>query len=230
MRLAGKVAVVTGSSSGIGQATAAALAAEGAAVVGFARRYRKASFAAADLVAGQVLEIALDVGDEHGVDARFAALPRLDIVVASHGTGTFAPIATASVDDLRQMLGCHVVGTFLIARAALRHMKVQRAGHVVIVSSNAAQQAFAECAGYTAAKAGQLGFARVLAAEARPYDVRVTSVLPGATDTPIWDERPGFDRQKMLRPGDVAGVIVDLVARPQVAIDQVVVMPPAGAL
>jgi NAD(P)-dependent dehydrogenase (short-subunit alcohol dehydrogenase family) len=230
VRFAGKVAVVTGASSGIGQATARALAAEGAAVVGFARRFRAAGFAPHEVVAGRVLEVALDVADEAAVKARFGELPRLDLLVASHGTGTFAPIATATAAELRAMLDVHVVGTFLCAREALRHLKAQRAGHIVTVSSNAAVQAFAECAGYTAAKAGQLGFTRVLAEEARAYNVRVTSVLPGATDTPIWDDRPGFDRSKMLRPADVAGAILDVLARPAVAIDQVIVMPPGGAL
>ena len=75
----------------------------------------------------------------------------------------------------------------------------------MIIGSHVAHRAFTDCGGYTAAKAGQLGLARVLAEEARPYDIRVTALLPGATDTPIWDERPGFDRTKMMKPEDVAG-------------------------
>jgi NAD(P)-dependent dehydrogenase (short-subunit alcohol dehydrogenase family) len=128
------------------------------------------------------------------------------------------------------MLDTHVVGTFLCAREALRLMRPARRGHIVNVSSHAAQRAFADCSGYTAAKAGQLGFTRVLAEEARPYDIRVTALLPGATDTPIWDERPGFDRAKMMRPEAVAEIVVELVTRPGVAIEELVVTPPAGAL
>ncbi|HPH70378.1 MAG TPA: SDR family oxidoreductase, partial [Kofleriaceae bacterium] len=79
-------------------------------------------------------------------------------------------------------------------------------------------------------KAGQLGLVRVLAEEARPYDVRVTAVLPGATDTPIWDDRPGFDRTKMMKPDDVAGFVVSIVARPSIAVEEVSINPPAGAL
>jgi len=71
---------------------------------------------------------------------------------------------------------------------------------------------------------------RVLAEEARPYDIRVTTILPGATDTPIWDDRPGFDRSKMMKPDDLAGLIVAIVARPALAIDEITVTPPAGAL
>ena len=96
--------------------------------------------------------------------------------------------------------------------------------------SHAAHRAFTDCGGYTAAKAGQLGLVRVLAEEARPYDIRVTALLPGATDTPIWDERPGFDRSKMMQPADVAGFLVSIVARPGISVEEVIVTPPAGAL
>ena len=69
-----------------------------------------------------------------------------------------------------------------------------------------------------------------LACEARPYDIRVTALLPGATDTPIWDERPGFDRAQMMKPEDVAGFLVAILERPGIAVEEVVVTPPAGAL
>jgi 3-oxoacyl-[acyl-carrier protein] reductase len=227
-RLAGKVCAVTGASSGIGQAIARAFAAEGAAVIAYARRFRNDSALAA--AAGRIAEVGLDVTDEARVRARFGELRALDVLVCSHGTGTFAPIATASAADLRAMLDTHVVGTFLCAREALRLMRPARRGHIVNVSSHAALRAFADCGGYTAAKAGQLGLTRVLAEEARPYDVRVTALLPGATDTPIWDDRPGFDRSKMMRCEELATIVVDLVTRPGVAIEELVVTPPAGAL
>jgi NAD(P)-dependent dehydrogenase (short-subunit alcohol dehydrogenase family) len=227
-RLAGRVCAVTGASSGIGQAIARAFAAEGAAVIAYARRFR--ADRADALAAGRVAEVGLDVADEAQVRARFGELRALDVLVCAAGTGAFAPIATARVDDLRAMLETHVVGTFLCAREALRLMRPARRGHIVNVSSHAAHRGFAECGGYTAAKAGQLGLTRVIAEEARAYDVRVTALLPGATDTPIWDDRPGFDRSKMMRADDVAGVVVDLVCRPGVAVEELVVMPPGGAL
>lgn len=227
MRLLGKLAFVTGASSGIGAATARALAREGAAVVGFARRF---SGAPARPDGGAVAEAHLDVTDEDAVRAAFAALPAPDVVVCAAGSGTFAPIHTATVADLRAMLDTHVVGTFVCVREALRRMMPERRGHILAIASISAERAFAECGGYTAAKAGQRGLMRVLAEEARPYDIRVTTVSPGATDTPIWDDRPGFDRTKMLRPDDVAGMIVALIARPAIAVDELTVMPPAGAL
>jgi NADP-dependent 3-hydroxy acid dehydrogenase YdfG len=228
-RLIGKVAAVTGASTGIGEAIARALAREGASVVGFARRFEAPRLAARP-PAGEVTNVALDVTDEHAVKERFGELPGLDVLVCSAGIGRFAPVATAEASDLRAMFDVHVLGTFLCAREAMRRMQPQRRGHIVNIASIAAQRSFPECAGYSAAKAGQLALTRVLAEEARPYDVRVTSILPGPTDTAIWDDRPGFDRSKMMKADDVAGFVLAIIARPAIAIEEVVVMPPGGAL
>jgi len=183
-RLLGKFAIVTGGSSGIG----AALAAEGAAVLATGRRFAPGPPRPPGL--GEVVQAHLDVTDEAEVRARFAELPELDIVVCSAGVGMFAPVLHTKVDLLRAMLEVHVVGTMLCAREALRRMQPRRKGHIVAIGSHAAQRAFADCAGYTAAKAGQLGFVRVLAEEARPYDVRVTNLLPGASTGPRCCSRP----------------------------------------
>ncbi|HET9622551.1 MAG TPA: SDR family oxidoreductase [Kofleriaceae bacterium] len=227
-RLLGKRALVTGGSSGIGAAIAGALAAEGAAVIAAGRRFAGGTPRTPGL--GEVVAAQLDVTDEVAVQARFAELAPIDLLVCSAGVGTFAPIVNASARDLRAMLDVHIVGTLLCAREALRHMQPRRAGHIVVIGSHVAHRAFTDCAGYTAAKAGQAGLVRVLAEEARPYDVRVTNVLPGATDTPIWDDRPGFDRARMMQPADVASFVISIVARPGVAIEEVTIMPPAGAL
>lgn len=227
-RLVGKLALVTGGSSGIGAACARALADEGARVVACSRRVAAGPLRAPGL--GEIVAAHLDVTDEAEVAARFAELPQLDIVVLSAGNASYAPIVSSTAAELRAMLDVHVVGTLSCARAALRWMQPQRRGHIVVIGSHAAHHAFVDCGGYTAAKAGQLGLARVLAAEARPYDVRVTTVLPGATDTPIWDGRPGFDRAKMMQPADVAGFVVSIIARPAISVEEVIVTPPAGVL
>lgn len=227
-RLLGKFAIVTGGSSGIGAACAEMMAAEGAGVLATGRRYEHGP--APHPALGQVAHAGLDVTNEQEVAQRFSDLPQLDIVVCSAGVGTFGPVINMSAAQLREMLEVHIVGTMLCAREALRRMQPRRKGHIVIIGSHAAHRAFTDCAGYTAAKAGQLGLARVLAEEARPYDIRVTSLLPGATDTPIWDDRPGFDRSKMMQPSDVASFLISIVARPGVAVEEVILMPPAGIL
>lgn len=227
-RLLGKFAIVTGGSSGIGAACAEALAAEGAAVMSTGRRYDHASTMQPAL--GEVVHAGLDVTDEVEVERRFSELPEVDILVCSAGLGTFGPVINASAHEVRAMLDVHIVGTLLCAKAALRRMQPRRKGHIVVICSHAAHHAFTDCAGYTAAKAGQLGLTRVLAEEARPYDIRVTALLPGATDTPIWDDRPGFDRAKMMKPEDVASFLIAIVVRPGIAVEEVTLTPPAGVL
>ena len=227
-RLLGTFAIVTGGSSGIGAACAEMMAAEGAGVLATGRRYEHGP--APHPALGQVAHAGLDVTNEQEVAQRFGELPQLDILVCSAGVGTFGPVINMNAAQLREMLEVHIVGTMLCAREALRRMQPRRKGHIVIIGSHAAHRAFTDCAGYTAAKAGQLGLARVLAEEARPYDIRVTSLLPGATDTPIWDDRPGFDRSKMMQPSDVASFLISIVARPGVAVEEVILMPPAGIL
>ncbi|HEX5059418.1 MAG TPA: SDR family oxidoreductase [Kofleriaceae bacterium] len=227
-RLIGNLALVTGGSSGIGLACARVLAAEGAGVLSCARRFARKPVTVPG--AGEIVETHLDVTDEAQVRAVFAVLPYVDVLVCSHGTGTFAPIANANVADVRAMLDVHITGSFLCAREALRLMHAKHSGHIVLVSSHAAHHGFTECGGYTAAKAGQLGLGRVLAAEARPHNIRVTTLMPGATDTPIWDDRPGFDRSKMMQPGDVAQLLLALVTNPAISVDEVTVTPPAGVL
>ena len=227
-RLIGKLAIVTGGSSGIGSACAAALAGEGAAVLATGRRFARG--AARVPAPGEVVHAHLDVTDEVEVKGRFAELREVDVLVCSAGIGTFRPVMQASVAELRTMLDVHIVGTMLCAREALRRMQPRRQGHIVAIGSHVAHRAFTDCSGYTAAKAGQLGFMKVLAEEARSHDVRVTTLLAGATSTPIWDDRPGFDRAKMMQPADVASFLVEIVTRRGISVEEVTVTPPAGAL
>jgi NAD(P)-dependent dehydrogenase (short-subunit alcohol dehydrogenase family) len=226
--LLGRTALVTGGTSGIGAATAVAMARAGAAVVAAGRRGVAGPLAA--LQPGMVVPTALDVTDETAVVARIAEMAELDVLVCAAGIGSFASIVHTEVAALRAILEVDVIGTFLCAREALRRMAAQRRGHIVVIGSIAAQRPFLDCAAYAAAKAGQHGFTKVLAEEARAHNVRVTLMVPGAIDTAIWDDRPGFERAQMMRPEDLADTIVSIVARPSVAIEELTMLPPAGAL
>jgi NADP-dependent 3-hydroxy acid dehydrogenase YdfG len=224
-RMEGRVVVVTGASSGLGAAIARAFAEEGAAVVGFARRFAAARVATP--APGRVTEVQLDVADEASVRARFAELAQVDVLVNNAGPVSYAPVIDADIAALRAMLDVHVVGAFVCAQEALRKMAPRRRGHIVNLSSIAAFRTFHGAAGYSAAKEAQRGMTRVLTEEARAHDVRVTGLYPGATDTPAWDGS-GFDRAQMMRPEDVAGLIVDVVTRPSVSVEELVVLPPRG--
>lgn len=243
MRLAGKVAVVTGGSSGIGLAVAQGLAAQGARVIAAARRAPDGPPHVPE--PGAIVQARLDVTRDGDVAAFFRVLGPVDVLVQAAGHGIFAPFVEARVEDLRAMLDVHVVGAFLCARAALVGMQAPRLGgdapragdprepprgHIVMVGSAASHRTFPGCALYTAAKDALRGMTRVLIEEARVWNVRVTTVAPGATDTPIWDDKPSFDRTKMLPAAEVAGAIVDVICRPALSVEELVLMPPGGAL
>ena len=227
--LEGKLCAVTGGSTGLGAAIAEALAGAGAAVCALARRHADITLPE-PLGAGRVTRARLDVTDENAVTRTFAALGTVDVLACCAGTGSFKPLVETTATELREMLEAHIVGAFLCARALLRQPGDGRIRHIINVSSVAAFRTFTSSAAYTAAKEGQRGLSRVLTEEARAAGVRVTSLYPGAIDTAIWDGRVGFDRAAMLKPADVAGLVVEIVRRPELAVEELVVMPPAGAL
>ena len=225
----GKVVAVTGASSGIGLAVAEALAARGAAVVSFARRFERPRIDRSPEAAA-ILEVRLDVTRPDDVAHRFEELGALDALVLSHGGAAFGGAGAIDPAVFRDMLDAHVVGSASLCREALKLMRPARAGHIIFVGSIATRKVFADTAAYTAAKMAQLGLARVLGEELRTSGIRVTTLTCGAVDTPIWDGRPGFDRSRMLAPNDIAGLVVSVLRRPGMAIDEIVAGPPDGAL
>jgi len=123
-------------------------------------------------------------------------------------------------------------GTYLCCKYALKVMLAQGRGHILNVLSIASQVALPGSAAYTASKFGALGLTKVMAAEVRAQGVKVTAVIPGAVDTPLWDKSGGdLDRRKMLSPSDVAAAILSVIAQPpSIYTDEIVLMPPLGIL
>jgi NAD(P)-dependent dehydrogenase (short-subunit alcohol dehydrogenase family) len=215
--LEGRRAFLTGGSSGIGAATAAALRAAGARVAAPRRDE-------------------CDVRDERSVGDAVAAATRdlggIDIVVPAAGLGRFAPTAEMSVADLDDVLDVNLRGTILVLREALPHL-IRAQGHAFVIASIAALRPFPMSAAYCASKAGVRAAAQVIAEEYRHTGLRVTTLVLGAVDTPLWDRAGGTElpRERMLRPEDVARAVVRAAAEPaHLSVDEIVLMPREGVL
>lgn len=185
----GRVAVVTGASSGIGLAVARELAHAGAAVVLGARRADKLGQAVEAIRAagGRAEALAMDVTVEADV-ARLAARAQstfgsLDIMVCNAGFGFYGSVEETPPDVMRRMLDVNFMGTYYATRAALPVFRRQQRGHLMIVSSIVGQRGIAAMSGYSATKGAQVSFAESLRAELAGTGVEVSVVFPVSTET-----------------------------------------------
>ena len=225
--VAGWRCAVIGASSGVGAAIATELAARGASVAGFARRFPVAADVAA--VAGKVLAVHLDVTDTSALHRELSALGELDALIFSAGNGAYGPLARASLDDFRQLFEVHAVATLAACQAAIPALGTRR-GCIAVIGSSASVETFADCGLYTAVKAAQSGLVRVLREELRPLGIRLLHVVAGAADTAIWEGRKDFERSQMMRPRELAAVVVDAMGHRELAVEELHVKPLAGSL
>lgn len=225
--LAGRTALVTGASRGIGAATAGALAAAGARVALLARTAPALdALAAAMVVAGSVdpLPVACDLRDPAAVADAAARLTHAfggppDVLVNNAGVFAVAPAHETDADDFAALLDANLVAPFRLVRTFLPAMRARGSGHVVTVGSVADRRAFPGNAAYASAKFGLRGLHEVLREELRGTGVRATLVSPGPVDTPLWDaldpdHREGFTpRAAMLSADAVADAVCYAVTR-----------------
>lgn len=217
-QVAGKVAIVTGGSSGIGEACAETLAREGASVVvtdidellgqGVVQKIAKAG--------GKVAWLKHDVRDEAGwpgviaeAEKRFG---RLDIMIANAGIGIMSPIETMTLADWQRQQAINLDGVFLSVKHSIPAMRRAGGGSIVLMSSIAGLRGSPGLAAYSATKGGVRLFAKAVALEHAHERIRVNSVHPGVIATPIWNKIPtgatGNQRNAPIDPGErYAGMI-----------------------
>ncbi len=245
--LTGTVALVTGASSGIGEATARRLAADGAAVALAARRVDRLEALAREIedAGGRALAIESDVIDraqaEALVERTVAELGRLDTVVNNAGVMLLGPAEDADIEEWDRMVDLNVKGLLYVAKAALPHLlkyadeDPRRVTDMVNVSSVAGRRARSDSAVYNLTKHGVGAFAEALRQEVTERHVRISLVEPGAVKTELASHnRPEvqeamkgrFGSMERLEADDIADAIAYIVTRPRhMAINEILVRP-----
>jgi NADP-dependent 3-hydroxy acid dehydrogenase YdfG len=228
--LADRVALITGASRGIGQATARAMAQAGARVVLAARTESQIRALAAEIEAetGQpalpcVADVSQEVDVRRTVQAALEAFGQIDILVNNAGfNARKCKIWEITPAEWDAMLDVNLKGAFLFCREVMPGMIARKIGHIINVVSTASQIGLEDIGVYGATKWGLLGLTRSLIKEARPYNVRVTALSPGGTDTTFRaSARPDY-----LAPETVADTIVFVASLPEnAAVHDLVVRP-----
>ncbi len=225
--LTGKIAVVTGATQGIGHAVALRLASEGAHVVLVARRSAQLAAVQQEITkAGGVASFdTADLSDPGSVrsltDRITATHPRVDILADCGGIFRRGTFSTATAEDLDEIHRTNVRGVFILTKGLLSAMTA-RGGDIVFVNSSIVFSDGAAAAAYAAAEHALLGLADALRAEYNEKGIRVLTIHPGRTATPLQarlfqDEGRAYDPARLLQPEDVAEAIVGCLKLPETA-------------
>jgi len=240
--LSEKVAIITGASSGIGEATALALAAQGAQVVVVARRGDRLEKVAQQIseTGGKALQIIADVTDEaqvrQMVDKAQAELGRVDILVNNAGVMLLGPIDGADTEDWRRMINLNLLGLMYATHAVLPLMKAQGEGHIINISSVAGRTASANVGVYNATKWGVGAFSEALRQEVHKDKIRVTVIEPGIVATELGEHITNIEVKERLQARvaamtpleseDIAAAIVYAVTQPpRVNVNEILIRP-----
>jgi len=244
--LSGRLALITGANRGIGLAIARALAREGCHLIITGRDERALAKASIELDKLQseklpkklhvpVLAHSCDVRNPDSVDYLFALVRGLhhplDILINNAGIGhPNQTVGELPYPTWMEVIDTNLNGLFLMTQAALAVMK--RGSTIVNNLSICAERVFPGSAAYNASKHGALGFTNTLREELRPKGIRVIALMPGATDTAIWNALwPEAPRRKMMSPETVARAVVNALLLPEnTTVEKIVVMPASGTL
>ena len=235
-RLKDKVAIVTGSSSGIGKAIAARFGQEGARVIVAARKMALCEQTVLQIreQGGEALAIQTDVSNEQQVERLMADTlnhyGRIDILVNNAGIGGGRQLAEASTQAFDDVINVNLRGTFFCCRAGFRHMKQQGGGVIINISSVAGLQAWAGTGTYSASKHGIMALTKSLADEGRPHHIKVSAICPGAVadelvDAPLTE----IERSEKISPFDVAEAAVYLATLGKYAVVHQLIIDRLGA-
>lgn len=235
-RLTGKIAVITGSSSGIGKAIALRFGEEGATVVVAARREDLCRKTVDQITkkGGEGCAIQTDVTDEQQVERLIretvARYGRMDILVNNAGISGGGRLSDTTTEAFDRVMQVNLRGTFLCCRAGFRQMKSQGGGVILNMSSVAGVQAWAGTGTYSASKHGVMALTKSLADEGRPFNIKASAICPaGVADELVDASQEEILGSQMIDPFDVAETAVYLATLGRHTIVQQIVLDRLGA-
>ena len=218
--LTGKVAIITGSSKGIGRAIAKHLAGAGASVAVNSRSLTEAQ-AGSDRIGNGAIGVAADVGDplecQRLIDKTVGHFGRLDILVNNAGLGIIKPISQMTVDEWKIQIDVNLGGVFYCSKAALPHLTATGDGFIINIASLASRNPFSGGTAYNASKFGVLGLTEAMMLDVRYDDVRVSIVMPGSVNTEFRQREQSPVRTWKLEPEDCAAAVMQLLSYPREA-------------
>jgi NAD(P)-dependent dehydrogenase (short-subunit alcohol dehydrogenase family) len=234
MKLQGRVAIITGASSGVGYETARLLAREGAITVAAARRRDKLEWLVGEISGqgGQALAFPTDVTDSaqvtRMVESAYNLFGRVDILVNSAGVALkIGPLEQFSDAEFRAIMETNLYGAFYAIRAVIPHMKRQRGGTIVNVGSRVGKVGVANIAPLCAAKFGLSGLSQALGPELRPHNIYLTTIQAGMINTDMQPLNPSEEfRRQLMTAHDVAqAVLWACTLPPSLRVDELPLMP-----
>ena len=213
--LKGKVAYITGGSKGIGFGIASTLLKAGMKVAISSRLLENAEKAAKELgPEDKVLAVASDVsklGDEQAAIKKILdKWGKLDVMVANAGVGHFAPVDQISDTLWHEMVNTNLNGVFHSLKASVEALKKSK-GYYITVASLAGTNFFANGAGYNATKFGVVGFTQAAMLDLRPYDIKVSTIMPGSVATNFNGHEPCKEDAWKIQPEDIGELVLDLL-------------------
>jgi len=217
-QLKDKVVIVTGASSGIGAATALKLAKEGAIVITSSRNIKGLEETANSIRKnkGKVMSIKVDVKNESDIKDMISIVKnkfgRIDAIVNNAGVFYTGPIDSFDTNELDETLDINLRGIYLCCKYAAQVMKKQKNGHIINISSGSGRVARPELSAYTASKFGVMGITESLIQELKPYNIKVSALCPGRTNTPMQIQGSKAYRKKLVQPEQVADLIAYMLS------------------
>lgn len=209
-----KVAYITGGSLGIGFGIAQALLRQGYLVAISGRNAERIAKAGDQLGAESVLGLVSDVSrvdkEEAAVSKILNTWGRLDVVVANAGVGHFAPVDKLSAAQWQEMINTNLTGAFNTLQASMQALKDSK-GYYITIASLAGANFFASGAGYNASKFGLVGFTQAVMLDLRPYDIKVTTIMPGSVATHFNNHIPAPSDAWKIQPEDIGELVADLL-------------------